>query len=45
MYITFNDISWNEYLFWQKNDKHKINLFADVITLLIELFHQVITSL
>jgi Txe/YoeB family toxin of Txe-Axe toxin-antitoxin module len=25
MYITFNDISWNEYLFWQKNDKQKIN--------------------
>jgi Txe/YoeB family toxin of Txe-Axe toxin-antitoxin module len=25
MYITFNYISWNEYLFWQKNDKQKIN--------------------
>ena len=25
MYITFNYIAWNEYLFWQKNDKQKIN--------------------
>ncbi len=34
MYITFNDTSWNEYLFWQKNDKQKLNkineLFKDI---------------
>jgi len=25
MIITFSEISWNEYVFWQKNDKQKLN--------------------
>jgi Txe/YoeB family toxin of Txe-Axe toxin-antitoxin module len=29
MIITFNEISWNEYLFWQKNDKQKLNKMND----------------
>jgi toxin YoeB len=31
MYITFNDTSWNEYLFWQKNDKQKLNKINDLL--------------
>ena len=31
MYITFNDISWNEYLFWQKNDKQKLNKINELL--------------
>ena len=31
MYITFNDTSWNEYLFWQKNDKQKLNKINELL--------------
>ena len=31
MYITFNDTSWNEYLFCQKNDKQKLNKINDLL--------------
>jgi toxin YoeB len=31
MYITFNEISWNEYLFWQKNDKQKHNKINELL--------------
>ena len=31
MYITFNDTSWNEYLFWQTNDKQKLNKINDLL--------------
>ena len=31
MYITFNDKSWNEYLFWQKNDKQKLNKINELL--------------
>jgi len=31
MYITFNETSWNEYLFWQKNDKQKLNKINELL--------------
>ena len=31
MYITFNDTSWNEYLFWQKNDKQNLNKINELL--------------
>ena len=31
MYITFNDTSWNEYLFWQKNEKQKLNKINELL--------------
>ena len=31
MFITFNDTSWNEYLFWQKNDKQKLNKINELL--------------
>ena len=31
MYITFNDTSWNEYLFWQNNDKQKLNKINELL--------------
>jgi len=31
MTITFNEISWNEYLFWQKNDKKKLNRINELL--------------
>ena len=31
MYITFNDTSWNEYFFWQKNDKQKLNKINELL--------------
>ena len=31
MYITFNDTSWNEYLFWQKNDKQKLHKINELL--------------
>ena len=31
MYITFNETSWHEYLFWQKNDKQKLNKINELL--------------
>lgn len=31
MIITFSEISWNEYVFWQKNDKQKLNKINELI--------------
>ncbi|MEI8111305.1 MAG: Txe/YoeB family addiction module toxin [Chitinophagia bacterium] len=31
MTITFNEISWNEYVCWQKNDKKKLNRINELI--------------
>ena len=31
MIITFSEISWNEYIFWQKNDKQKLNKINELI--------------
>ena len=31
MVISFNEISWNEYLFWQKNDKQKLNKINELL--------------
>ena len=31
MIIIFSEISWNEYVFWQKNDKQKLNKINELI--------------
>jgi toxin YoeB len=31
MVISFNEISWNKYLFWQKNDKQKLNKINELL--------------
>jgi toxin YoeB len=31
MVISFNEISWNEYLFGQKNDKQKLNKINELL--------------
>lgn len=31
MIITFSEISWNEYVFWKKNDKQKLNKINELI--------------
>lgn len=36
MTITFNEISWNEYLFWQKNDKQKLNKINELLNYKVE---------
>lgn len=31
MVITFSEIAWNEYVFWQKNDKQKLNKINELL--------------
>ena len=31
MVISYNEISWNKYLFWQKNDKQKLNKINELL--------------
>ena len=31
MVIAFSEIAWNEYVFWQKNDKQKLNKINELL--------------
>lgn len=31
MVITFSEIAWNEYVFWQKSDKQKLNKINELL--------------